>query len=86
MKYSGCIIEESLKDKSIINEFNILEEINDDGIMWIVEVDESKLGYVLPTSSEPPGIPKVFVSERKFNSICLSLITATVAPAEIKGL
>lgn len=48
MKYSGCIIEESLKDKSIINEFNILEEINDDGIMWIVEVDESKLGYVLP--------------------------------------
>ena len=48
MKYSGCIIEDSLKDKSIINEFNILEEINDDGIMWIVEVDESKLGYVLP--------------------------------------
>lgn len=47
MKYSGCIIEESLKDKSIINEFNILEEINDDGIIWIVEVDESKLGYVL---------------------------------------
>ena len=30
MKYSGCIIEESLKDKSIINEFNILEEINDE--------------------------------------------------------
>lgn len=48
MKYSGCIIEDSLKDKSTINEFNILEEINDDGIMWIVEVDESKLGYVLP--------------------------------------
>ncbi|MDO4379049.1 MAG: hypothetical protein Q4C64_08000 [Erysipelotrichia bacterium] len=48
MKYSGCIIEESLKDKSIINEFNIIEEINDDGIMWIVEVDESKLGDILP--------------------------------------
>lgn len=48
MKYSGCIIEESLKDKSIINELNIVEEINDDGVMWIVEVDESKLGDLLP--------------------------------------
>ena len=28
MRYSGCIIEESLKDKSIINEFEIKEEIN----------------------------------------------------------
>lgn len=48
MKYNGCIIEESLKDKSIINEFEIKEEINDDGIMWIVEIDESKLDNVLP--------------------------------------
>ena len=47
MKYSGCIIEESLTDKSIINEFEIIEEINDDGIMWIVEIDESKLDNVL---------------------------------------
>ena len=39
MKYSGCIIEESLKEKSIINEFEIIEEIDDDGIMWIVEID-----------------------------------------------
>lgn len=48
MKYSGCIIEESLKDSSIISEFEIKETINDDGIMWIVEIDESKLDYVLP--------------------------------------
>ncbi len=48
MKYQGCIIEESLKDKSIIDEFDIIEEINDDGIMWIVETDESRLDDVLP--------------------------------------
>lgn len=48
MKYSGCIIEESLKDKSIIDEFEIIEEVNDDGIMWIVEIDESRLDDVLP--------------------------------------
>lgn len=36
MKYTGCIIEESLSDKSIVNEFEIIEEINDDGIMWVV--------------------------------------------------
>lgn len=48
MKYSGCIIEESLKNKSIIDEFEIKEEINDDGIMWIVEIDESRLEDVLP--------------------------------------
>lgn len=34
MKYSGCIIEESLKDSSIISEFEIKETIDDDGIMW----------------------------------------------------
>ena len=39
MRYSGCIIEESLKNKSIIDEFEIEEEINDDGIMWIVNID-----------------------------------------------
>lgn len=38
MKYSGCIIEESLKDKSVINEFIILEEI-----------DESKIDNVVPS-------------------------------------
>lgn len=48
MKYSGCIIEESLKDKSIINEFNITEEINDGGIIWIVEIDESKIDDIVP--------------------------------------
>lgn len=48
MRYTGCIIEKSLRDKSIINEFEIKEEINDDGIMWIVEIDESRLNDVLP--------------------------------------
>ena len=48
MKYSGCIIEESLKDKSIINEFNITEEMNDGGIIWIVEIDESKIDDIVP--------------------------------------
>lgn len=48
MKYTGCIIEESLRDKSIVNEFEIIEEINDDGIMWIVETDESRLDDILP--------------------------------------
>lgn len=48
MKYSGCIIEESLKETSIIKEFKIVEEINDDGIMWIVEIDECKIADILP--------------------------------------
>ena len=48
MKYTGCIIEESLSDKSIVNEFEIIEEINDDGIMWVVETDESRLDDILP--------------------------------------
>lgn len=51
MKYSGCIIEESLKEKSIFNEFEIKEEIDDDGIMWIVEIDENRLDDVLPSCS-----------------------------------
>lgn len=27
MKYSGCIIDESIKDKSVINEFKIVEKL-----------------------------------------------------------
>ena len=34
--YTGCIIEESLKDKTILDEFNILETREDDGISYIV--------------------------------------------------
>lgn len=48
MKYSGCIIDESIKDKSVINEFKIVEKIDDDGIMWLVEIDEDKINYILP--------------------------------------
>lgn len=40
MKYSGCIIEESLKDKSILDEFDIVEAREDS---YIVETDESKV-------------------------------------------
>lgn len=48
MKYSGCIIEESLKDKSVLNQFEITQTIIDDGTMYIVEIDEEKLVKVLP--------------------------------------
>lgn len=52
MKYSGCIIDESIKDKSVINEFKIVEKIDDDGIMWLVEIDEDKIDYILPRLQE----------------------------------
>ncbi len=38
--YTGCIIDESIKDKSILGEFTILETRNDGGISYIVEADE----------------------------------------------
>lgn len=40
--YSGCIIEESIKDKSVLDEFTIVETKDEGGIMYIVEIDESK--------------------------------------------
>lgn len=46
--YSGCLIEESLKDKSILDEFNIVETNIDDGISYIVEIDESKIEKIVP--------------------------------------
>lgn len=47
-KYSGCIIEESLKDKSILDAFHILETREDDGISYIVEIEDSKVQEILP--------------------------------------
>lgn len=41
--YTGCIIDESIKDKSILREFTILETKNDGGISYIVETDESRI-------------------------------------------
>lgn len=46
--YTGCIIEESLKDKTILNEFNILETREDDGVSYIVEIEDSKVEEILP--------------------------------------
>lgn len=39
--YTGCIIDESIKEKSILNEFRIIETQNDGGISYIVETDEN---------------------------------------------
>lgn len=46
--YSGCIIEESLKDKSILDSFTITDTIDDDGIMYIVEIDENQIEKIIP--------------------------------------
>ena len=46
--YTGCIIEESLKDKTILDEFNILETREDDGVSYIVEIEDSKVEKILP--------------------------------------
>lgn len=46
--YTGCIIEESLKDKSILNEFKFLETNTDDGTSYIVETDESRIDSIVP--------------------------------------
>lgn len=46
--YSGCLIEESLKDKSILDEFNIVDTNIDDGVIYIVEIDESKVEKIVP--------------------------------------
>lgn len=50
--YTGCIIEESLKDKAILDEFTILETKDEDGIMYIVEIDDSKIDSIVPKLKE----------------------------------
>lgn len=44
MKYSGCIIEESLKNKSILDEFDIVETRADS---CIVEIDASQVEEIV---------------------------------------
>lgn len=44
--YSGCIIEESLKDKSVLNEFKIIATHAQDS--YIVEIDDSRVDEILP--------------------------------------
>lgn len=46
-KFTGCIIDESIKDKSILQEFTILETKTDGGISYIVEIDESGIENVV---------------------------------------
>lgn len=48
MKYTGCLIDESLKDKSILDEFVITDTIVDDGVSYIVEIEESKMEDIVP--------------------------------------
>lgn len=45
--YSGCIIEESLKDKSILDKFKIIDTQIDDGIIRIVETDDSVIDEIV---------------------------------------
>lgn len=50
--YTGCIIEESLRNKSILDKFSILETRDDDGISYIVEIDECSVEEILPKLQE----------------------------------
>lgn len=60
MKYSGCIIEESLKDKSILKQFEIIETNFDDGTIYIVEIDEEKIDKIIPE------LQKALVDDKKW--------------------
>lgn len=46
-KFTGCIINESIKDKSILDEFTILETKTDGGISYIVETDENNIESIV---------------------------------------
>lgn len=46
-KFRGCIIDESIKDKSILDEFTILETKTDGGISYIVETDENGIDSIV---------------------------------------
>jgi len=46
--YSGCIIDESIKNKSILDEFKIIDKSDDDGAIYIVEIDDSKINDIVP--------------------------------------
>lgn len=50
--YSGCIIKESIKDISILDEFNIIETKDEDGIMYIVEINDNKIDDIIPKLKE----------------------------------
>lgn len=64
-KYSGCIIEESLKDKSILNEFKIIETNIDDGISYIVEIDDSLIEEIVPKLQSAMVDDKIWYSDLK---------------------
>ncbi len=45
MKYSGCIIKESLKDKTVLDEFKIIDTNTDS---CIVEIDADQIEQIVP--------------------------------------
>lgn len=61
-KYSGCIIKESLKDLSILDEFDII-----DNNVCIVEIDESKVDEILPRLQNAMVDDKVWYCDLKCN-------------------
>lgn len=67
MSYNGCLIEESLKDKSILNAFRLIETIFDDGEMYIVEIDDERLEEVLPKLQSAMTEDKTWYADLKNN-------------------
>lgn len=63
--YTGCVIEECLKDKSILNEFIILETITDDGTSYIVEIDESKIDDIVLKLQAAMSDEKIWYTDLK---------------------
>ena len=63
--YTGCIIEESLKDKSILNEFKILETITDDGTSYIVEIDEREIDDIVLKLQSAMSDEKIWYADLK---------------------
>ncbi|MCH5171116.1 MAG: hypothetical protein J1F24_07500 [Oscillospiraceae bacterium] len=64
-KYTGCIIEESMKDKTILNEFRIVESVTDDGTSYIVEIDESKIDDIVLKLQAAMSDEKIWYTDLK---------------------
>ena len=63
--YTGCIIEESLKDKTILNEFKILETITDDGTSYIVEAEDSEIDSIVLKLQAAMSDEKIWYADLK---------------------
>lgn len=60
--YSGCIIKESLKDLSILDEFDIVDED-----ICTVKIDKSKIENILPRLQAAMVDDKVWYCDLKCN-------------------